>query len=233
MAKLKIFNDKVVAKIKRDSFTEFFTIMDTDNTLITIIKNIILSGQTPVAKLTRRFQKYSQSYLDFLAGKVRFYTYRGRVRPYYNYKQGKTNAKKGIGAHSVLGYNKKYDTLVSNKKTGTFGKVDKFEKPYPNKKKSPVNLFLTGEMLNSMYVDRDETRQVVWLGFADKKAKYHNDMGAGKSKVIRRLLPTKKGEKFIPNVDRTIKSLAKLSVMRALEKNKTMMKVNFVITRKR
>ena len=119
------------------------------------------------------------------------------------------------------------------KKTGTFGKVDKFEKPYPNKKKSPVNLFLTGEMLNSMYVDRDETRQVVWLGFADKKAKYHNDMGAGKSKVIRRLLPTKKGEKFIPNVDRTIKSLAKLSVMRALEKNKTMMKVNFVITRKR
>jgi hypothetical protein len=47
----------------------------------------------------------------------------------------------------------------------------------------------------------------VW--FSDKKAKYHNDEGAGKSKVIRRMLP-KDGEDFSRNIqNKIVETLAK------------------------
>jgi hypothetical protein len=74
---------------------------------------------------------------------------------------------------------------------------------------------------------------VAWVGFADKKAIYHDKLGAGKSKVIRRLLPTRQGEKFISNIDKDIRNLARLSVFKTLEKNKTYMKINFVLSGKR
>jgi hypothetical protein len=201
----KIFSDDVIAKIREGSFAEFYTWLDTGNWLIDTVKSYILSGQSPVSKVKRRFQKYSKSYLDFLEGKVRFYTIRGKVRPFLSY----TTTKKGKV------------------------KKSKFSKPFPNKKKSPVNLYATGEMMDSMYIRKDTRNQVAWLGFKDKKAIYHNDLGAGKSRVIRRLLPTNAGEKFIPNIDKTLKDLVKLSLYKTLEKNKTYMKIQFVLTGKR
>ena len=71
----------------------------------------------------------------------------------------------------------------------------------PNKKKRPVNLTLTGKMLNSIKVRK--TREYVKVWFADEKAKYHNDEGAGRSKIIRRLLP-KDGEQFSRNIQNKI-----------------------------
>lgn len=230
MAKPKIFDAQTVARITKGSFLEFYSFLDTGNFLVNIVKSFILSGQSPVAKIKRRFQKYSKSYLDFLDGKVRFVTMNGRVRPVFAYKTVKAKGKKG--EYSPLGYNKKYDTLVSNKR-GNFGKIDKFDKPFPNKKKSPVNLYATGEMMDSLNLTAQGARNYALIGFTDKKAKYHNDLGAGKSKVIRRLLPTGTGEKFIPNIDKSIKDLAKLSVKNTLEKNKSYLKVQFVLTGKR
>jgi hypothetical protein len=62
------------------------------------------------------------------------------------------------------------------------------------KRPRPVNLNLTGKMLASGTTKPVENG--IEVSFKDKKAEYHNDMGAGKSKVIRRLLPTRPGETF-------------------------------------
>lgn len=64
------------------------------------------------------------------------------------------------------------------------------------KSKRPVNMTLTGEMISSFFV-KLKTKSF-FIGFDDPKADYHNRLGVGtgKSKVIRRLLPTIRGEKF-------------------------------------
>lgn len=51
----------------------------------------------------------------------------------------------------------------------------------------PVNLKLSGSMLNSFFVKKDQTH--VTIGFDSPLAYIHSVEGAGKSKVIRKLLP--------------------------------------------
>jgi hypothetical protein len=56
------------------------------------------------------------------------------------------------------------------------------------KRQRPINLKLSGKMLNSLKAKITKNEKVtVW--FTDEKAKYHDKEGAGKSKVLRRLLP--------------------------------------------
>jgi len=68
---------------------------------------------------------------------------------------------------------------------------------YPGKSIAPVNLTLTGKMLKSLKLKLKDNLSVMTISvmFSDKKAKYHDIEGAGKSKVIRRMLP-KSGEEF-------------------------------------
>lgn len=79
-------------------------------------------------------------------------------------------------------------------------KFQKYSDSYKNairkrkfkRKISPVNLFVTGKMLNSFRVIG--TRLGVRMRFGDKKAGYHQ---TGNSKLPRRpLLPTRRGEQF-------------------------------------
>jgi len=69
-------------------------------------------------------------------------------------------------------------------------------------KKSPVDMTLTGEMMQSLDVKDRQSR--VFIEFEDEKAFYHNTSGAGKSKVIRRLLPDREGERFSRQVQERI-----------------------------
>jgi hypothetical protein len=55
------------------------------------------------------------------------------------------------------------------------------------KRKRPVNLFVTGTMLNSLKKRITLKGFVLW--FTSPIAKYHNDLGAGKSRVIRKMFP--------------------------------------------
>lgn len=64
---------------------------------------------------------------------------------------------------------------------------------YGNKKPRPVNMKLSGKMLNS--IKHRVNKKSLTVYFDDKKAVYHNVDGAGKSKVLRRLLP-RRGEDF-------------------------------------
>lgn len=65
----------------------------------------------------------------------------------------------------------------------------------PGKSKiSPVDLKQTGALHNSLTIDISGHNPRVT--FNDPKALYHNDIGVGKSKVVRRILPNHGGEEF-------------------------------------
>ena len=82
-------------------------------------------------------------------------------------------------------------------------------------KKSPVDMTLSGEMMDSLNsVDKSGK---VFIEFDDPKAVFHNDAGAGKSKVIRRLLPNRDGESFSRNVQRRIYEIIREIVKDALK----------------
>lgn len=68
-----------------------------------------------------------------------------------------------------------------------------------NKRKRPVNLKLSGQLLNSIF-SRPIGRNKLLLGFDNKLADIHNRQGAGKPKVVRRMLPTKEGETFTDTI---------------------------------
>jgi hypothetical protein len=187
------FDGSISATIRDSSYAKFFVALSDGDLLINIVKSFITVGLSPVYSIGR-FQRYSQSYKDWIQGKIRFITVAGRVIPILPPSNGK---RKG-----------------------------KFPPPVDGKKVSPVSMTLKGDMLNSMYLEKKGSKII--LGISDYKAQYHNDMGAGKSKVIRRLLPTKSGEKFITNIDSRLKRLGKLAVQNALNEKKSLLIVNYV-----
>jgi hypothetical protein len=201
MAKINYkFDGSIQANIEKDTYTRFFTYLSQGNWLLDVLKSFITVGISPVYQ-AGRFQRYSESYKDFIKGKVRFVTMNGKVLAYTN------------------GFKK-------DKKGNTTTKSALFPPPIPGKKISPVSMTATGAMLDSMYLDKRNNKIVV--GISDEKAKYHNDLGAGKSKVIRRLLPTKSGERFITNIDSRLKRLGKLAVQNALNDKKSLLVVNYI-----
>ena len=103
------------------------------------------------------------------------------------------------------------------KNTGGKNRYEKYSDSYikgmgkgkylKQKKQSPRNLKVDGKLLNSLKTRLTTKKLAIW--FSDGKAKYHNDLGAGKSKVIRRILP-RDGESWARAIDKEIvKSLSK------------------------
>lgn len=76
---------------------------------------------------------------------------------------------------------------------------------YSNKRKSPVNLKLTGKLLGSIFTKN--TKNGIEVGFDDPLADIHNNQGAGKSKTVRRMLPTEKGEQFNRSITLRLKEV--------------------------
>ena len=62
------------------------------------------------------------------------------------------------------------------------------------KSKRPVNLKLTGALLKSLFIKK--VSNDLQIGFDNELFDIHNNKGAGKSKTIRRMLPTEQGETF-------------------------------------
>jgi len=76
-------------------------------------------------------------------------------------------------------------------------------------KKRPVDMFLSGKMLKSIKT-RITKNFGIRIFFTSPIAVFHDILGAGKSKVIRRLLPDPaKGETFKPNILKAIRDAAK------------------------
>lgn len=127
---------------------------------------------------------------------------------------------KGISPVKSKGKWKRYSPSYKEQIKGTAayrkvgGKVIKFTDPKvveklnagfrakqsPSKRISPVNLRLSGDLHKSLFARTIggfiKEPYVLLVGFKHKLADIHNRLGAGKSKVKRRLLPTKSGESF-------------------------------------
>lgn len=100
---------------------------------------------------------------------------------------------------------------VSPKNTGGGSRFVKYSNSYlktikrgdlGRKLKAPVNLYVTGDLYKSIRVKGNATK--TFVSFDSPIAKYHNQMGAGKKKVIRRLLPNGKGEEFSKVIQKKI-----------------------------
>jgi hypothetical protein len=114
------------------------------------------------------------------------------------------------GNSPVKGYGRfeKYsDVYVEQMKKGKLG----------GKKPRPVNLTLTGKMLRSL-ISRD-TKSGFVIYFTDKLAKIHSEEGAGKSKVIRKLMPQSgTDESWKEVIVRPLKSFIKSLIEKQLNK---------------
>ena len=147
----------------------------------------IEGGNNPVK--AGKQTKYSQSYIDQIEGKVMFFTFKNKVVPVYpDYVESSTisiNKKSGkvkkTGMKQTLGFSKGLG----------YGKL-----------KSPVNLTLTGKLLNSFKTVF--TEKGVRLTFTDPKADWHNEGVPSKNIPPRRLLPNHDGESFNFNISRRI-----------------------------
>ena len=85
-----------------------------------------------------------------------------------------------------------------------------------SKKKLPVNLKLSGKMLDSFFVNK--IKAGIQIGFKHFLADIHTTQGAGKSKVIRKMLPLKKGEEFKTSIRNGIIKLVKNELSKILRK---------------
>jgi len=100
------------------------------------------------------------------------------------------------------------------------GRSDVQKEASPTKKISPVNLRLSGGLHKSLKVNTKGgflTNFRLVVLFKNKLADIHNRLGAGKSKVKRRLLPTNKGEKFNRKITTTLFNEVKKSVDRVVK----------------
>ena len=80
-----------------------------------------------------------------------------------------------------------------------------------NKTQSPRNLTASGKMLRSIKSKKFKNFVRVW--FTDSKAKYHDRLGAGKAKTIRRMAPRpKSGEQFNAGIRKRIVNALKNAI---------------------
>lgn len=95
---------------------------------------------------------------------------------------------------------------------------DSYKKQIKNmsgKNERPVNLKVTGKLHRSLKVRL--TKNGVFLWFSDKKAKYHDKLGAGPSQVIRRMLP-RKNEQFSRTITKKIFNILESVVKKAVKR---------------
>lgn len=152
----------------------------------------IKKGNSPVQGF-RRFPKYSESYRDQIRGKAAFFTKNGKVIPLK--KQGR-------------------------RKTPTNSLIDKLNEDLKGKKRSPVNLTVTGEMLKSFFVRAKlKARSVIFtVGFADEVAEFHNE---GKGNLpVRRMIPTGSGETFKRVITRRVNKIFQRIVDRVAKRQR-------------
>ena len=138
---------------------------------------LIEGGRSPVEGVAK-FQGYSPSYKEFIK-----------------------RLNKGPGASKKKKKKKSKTTRV--KRVSSSKKASGAKKVKPKKKKnyiipkSPtkVNLKLTGDLHKSLFVKAQNDSSIL-VGFNNELADIHNRLGAGKSKVIRPILPTQQGQIF-------------------------------------
>jgi hypothetical protein len=149
----------------------------------------MIKGVSPV-RGGGKWKRYSNSYKEVIRGKAAYRTLKNgkviRIAPDAGQKgkskKGRLNLISDLNADFKASQN-------------------------PTKRVSPVNLRLSGALHRSLFAETKggflRAYRLV-IGFKNKLADIHNRLGAGKSKVIRRLLPTKNRETFNRRITLTI-----------------------------
>ena len=117
-------------------------------------------------------------------------------------------AVNGVVKDRVLIENEIIATILSGTSPVKGKSFKQYSKNYADRAKGgnrkPVNMMVTGDMLDSLQVKR--SGKSISIAFKSKIAVFHDKLGAGLSKVIRRLLPdSSKGETFKSNINDVIK----------------------------
>lgn len=170
-----------------------------------VIKNDIQSGVSPV-KGKGRFIKYSPSYKQQIRGETAF----------RKTKDGRTFA---ITTKGIKGKGSRKRKQAFKEKIEDLNEVfTKFKK-----RVTPVSLTLSGKMIRSLIVRPSlalTNKFKMLISFTDDTAEFHNSKGAGKSGVLRRLLPTNAGEKFNTKIESTMRNLLNKSVSNIVKRFK-------------
>lgn len=164
-----------------------------------IIVELIQKGISPVFGAIGRFKEYSSSYVDQILGKVKFFRNKKtgklfKVEP--KMLEGeKTNFK-------IVRKGPDKGKVIAGKTSKA--KFEKFEKGLGvGKKRSPVNLTVSGEMLKTLKYN-ENTGEVTASHMVGEYNLWsiHND---GTDKIPeRRLLPNRKGERFNRRIEQKI-----------------------------
>jgi len=97
-------------------------------------------------------------------------------------------------------------------------KFKQYSKKYADRFKGgdrrPVTMNQTGKMLASLEVKQIRGKPGILIQFKSKIAEYHDRLGAGRSKVIRRLLPRTR-ERFKANIRKVILDFLKRNVRKS------------------
>lgn len=91
---------------------------------------------------------------------------------------------------------------------------EKYADKYKGGDLVPVDMLRTGDMLDSLEVKQERGFDGLVIQFNSQIAVYHDILGAGRSKVIRRLLP-REGEIFRQEIRRLIEKLFRESVSKS------------------
>lgn len=176
----------------------------------------IIKGVSPV-KGGGKWKRYSDSYKEVIRGKAAY-------RRMKNGKVVRFGTEAQLSAKELKAYRASKQAIATVKRNQKAAKalVNELNADFrrsmkPTKRISPVNLRLSGQLHRSMFVTTVGGFLKTFrlrIGFKNKLADIHNRQGAGKSKVIRRLLPTQFNEKF----NRRITSFIFDSLKKATEK---------------
>lgn len=174
------------------------------NTIVKSIKEFILRGISPV-KGQVRYQKYSQSYIDQIK----------MNKAFLRNKKGGTFVIEKLSSAELDTYRAGDEARADNLINEYYIKELNEHLLKANKKVSPVNLKVSGDLLNSLTATRNE--RGVLIKFDDKKAKYHDIDGVGRAGTLRRLLPNtggRDGETFNDRLLRNIKQMYERSIQK-------------------
>ena len=90
-----------------------------------------------------------------------------------------------------------------------------YAKRFKNGERLPVDMNQTGKMLDSLKVSQIRGKTGISIEFDSQIAIYHDRTGAGRSRVIRRLLPRTR-EKFIGSIQKVINAFFKRNVRKSV-----------------
>lgn len=190
-------------KIRREVKQTWWKRLGSGNVLVNLVREIIQKGIIPVRGFGSRFVKYSDTYIKQINGELKFFTNKSTGGVFPVLPPGKVKKDKASGAEfTPLGKGGKAQRVKFEKGLGV------------GKKRSPVSMTLSGDMMKSL--NFNPSRGV--LGFKDEKAAWHND-GQGKLPE-RRLLPDREGERFNQRIEKRLKD----ELSEAINKEKTSIK---------